>query len=424
MQVDIAYGRSGVTVELPDGRVDVVTPLETEAPANTAGLLEEVLRGPVADLAALPLEPHQSVVIAVCDHTRPQPRQVMVEALLAALPPVADNQVTILIATGTHRPSRPEELLHMLGANIMKRFAVVNHECEMSPTVDFGVVSGDVPVHINQAWVDADLRISTGFVEPHFFAGFSGGPKLVTPGLAALPTVQALHSAARIGHDRATWGIRHGNPVHDAVREAAALAPPHLAFDVVLNRHHEVVAGFAGELDAMHDAACQHAAEVAMREVGELYDIVITSNAGYPLDQNLYQAVKGMTAAVRIVKPGGLIISVAECSDGVPHGSVFAQQVGRGLDANTLLAEVHAADPPQPEQWQAQVLAGIRNRARVGIYSAGISAAEAQAAGLEVVADIGDTVRQELQSLGDDARVCVLPDGPETIPVLSEPPPS
>ncbi len=148
------------------------------------------------------------------------------------------------------------------------------------------------------------MRISTGFVEPHFFAGFSGGPKLVTPGLAALHTVKALHNAARIGSPRAVWGVIEGNPVHDAIRAAAALAPPTLSFDVLLNRQHEVSHAFAGDLDATHAEACATAREVAMQEVPHRYPVVVTSNAGFPLDQNLYQAVKGMRSAAQVVAPG------------------------------------------------------------------------------------------------------------------------
>ena len=199
---------------------------------------------------------------------------------------------------------------------------VVDHDArDRANLVDMGMV-GDVPVHLDRRWVEADVRITTGFVEPHFFAGFSGGPKMVAPGLAGLTTTLELHNARRIGDPRATWGVIEGNPVHDAVRAIAAATRVDFAVDVLLDDEQRITRAFAGEILAMHAAACAEARREAMRAVASPFDIVITTNSGYPLDQNLYQAVKGMSAAAEIVRPGGTIICAAECRDGLPdHGS-------------------------------------------------------------------------------------------------------
>src|SRR6185436_17258321 len=168
-----------------------------------------------------------------------------------------------------------------------------------------GTTATGVDVRLNREWLAADVRITTGFVEPHFFAGFSGGPKMVAPGLAGLATVLTLHDAARIGSPNATWGITYGNPIHDDVREIARMVGVHFAVDVTLNREQKITAAFAGELFAEHAAACARVKDTAMRGVPRPFDVVLTTNSGYPLDQNLYQAVKGMSAAAKIVKPGG-----------------------------------------------------------------------------------------------------------------------
>jgi nickel-dependent lactate racemase len=267
--------------------------------------------------------------------------------------------------------------------------------------------------------VEADLRITTGFVEPHFFAGFSGGPKLVTPGLAGLETVLVLHDAARIGDPRATWAVTHGNPVHDDIRAAAAAAPPQFSFDVILNREQRVIEAFGGEMEAMHAAACVAARHHAMAEVAAPFDVVVTSNSGFPLDQNLYQAVKGMSAAAKVVKDGGLIVCAAECRDGFPgHGSYRELLASRASPAE-LTAAIAAAPKVIPDQWQVQIQAAIQARATVVMYTDHLSDEELHEAHLGRTRDIAATVAAALDRAGPAATVCALPEGPQTIPHLA-----
>ena len=255
----------------------------------------------------------------------------MLRAILDELPFVEPKDVTILIATGTHRTNTPEELDRMLGPDIVARYRVVNHDARNAASLArVGRTATGVDVLLNREFLQADVRITTGFVEPHFFAGFSGGPKLVAPGLAGIDTVLTLHDAPRIGHPNATWGITQGNPIRDDVREISRMVGVHLALDVTLNRDQQITAAFGGTLLAEHAAACAHARATAMQRVAAPFDVVLTSNSGYPLDQNLYQAVKGMSAAAKVVKPGGTIICAAECRDGLPaHGSFGEVQIGR-----------------------------------------------------------------------------------------------
>ena len=238
----------------------------------------------------------QKIAISVCDITRAQPRREMLEAIFAELPQANLADVTVLIATGTHRVNTPAELERMLGREIVSRCRVVNHNSRDASVLSFvGTTSTGVPVYLNREWLQADVRITTGFVEPHFFAGFSGGPKMVAPGLAALETVMTLHDAKRIGHPNATWGITEGNPIHDDVREISQMLPVTFSIDVTLNRDQKITKVFAGDLLQEHRQACAYARDTAMRSVPSPFDVVLTSNSGYPLDQNLYQAVKGMS---------------------------------------------------------------------------------------------------------------------------------
>jgi nickel-dependent lactate racemase len=281
-----------------------------------------------------------------------------------------------------------------------------------------GELGRGVPVWLNREWAEADVRITTGFVEPHFFAGFSGGPKLVAPGLAGLETVLTLHDAARIGSPEATWGVREGNPVHDDVRAIASRTGVDFAFDVILNREQEIVAAFAGEMSAMHDVACEAAQSIAMIGLDEPFDVVLTTNSGYPLDQNLYQAVKGMSAAEKVVKEDGVIVCAAECRDGLPDGGEYARMLGSASSIRELRRSIEGGGRTEPDQWQVQIQARVQERARVAVYSDFLSEMDLHTAHLEKTEDVGETVREALEAASPDSRLCVLPEGPQTVPYL------
>ena len=271
MEVWLAYGEEGLRVELPEERTTVVQPVHAQAAADPMATLHTAMREPVAGAPLREIaKPGQTVAISMCDGTRPQPRHLMIPAVLEELDGIIDlDDVTILVATGTHRGNTEQELRRMLGDEVYDSVRVVNHDARDPSTLTWMGEHGDgVPVWLNTEWVQADLRITTGFVEPHFFAGFSGGPKLVTPGLAALDTVLTLHDASRIGHPNAIWGIIEGNPVHDDIRAVVdAVGDVHFALDVTLNREQQIVRAFGGELSPMHRAACEAARGTAMQEV-------------------------------------------------------------------------------------------------------------------------------------------------------------
>lgn len=424
LSVRLAYGETGLEVELPAAATTVVEPHYEPAAADPAAVLRTALREPVAGppLRAL-ARPGQRVAISLCDATRPQPRDLMIPAVLAELDGVIPlEDVTLLIATGTHRGNTDAELRAMLGDELVDTVRIVNHDArDTSSLVWCGTYGDGVPVWLNRDWVEADLRITTGFVEPHFFAGFSGGPKLVAPGLAGLETVLTLHDAARIGSPLATWGRCEGNPVHDDIRAVAAATGVDFAFDVILDGAKRVVAAFGGELFAMHAAARRRAREIAMCPVPDRFDVVVTTNSGFPLDQNLYQAVKGMSAAATVVRPGGLVVCAAECRDGFPDHGSFREVLASAPSPAGLLADIESRPTTVPDQWQVQVQAKIQARARVGVHSGYLSDADLRSAHLIPVPDIAAAVADALAAAGPAATVCVLPEGPQTIPyVISE----
>jgi len=420
--VRLAYGQTGLIIEVDPACTTVVTPVHHGGTADVAATLRRALQHPVAGPPLRDVvRPGQRIAVSLCDLTRPQPREAMVRALLAELEGVSGrDDFTLLVATGTHRGNTDAELRVMLGDELVDTMRIINHDARDPSMLTWrGEFGNGVPVWLNRHWVEADVRITTGFVEPHFFAGFSGGPKLVAPGLAGLDTVLTLHDAGRIGSDRATWAICEGNPVHDDVRAIAAGTGVDFAFDVVLNAEQQVVSAFGGEILAMHAAARDEVRAISMRPVDRLFDVVVTSNSGYPLDQNLYQAVKGMSAAATIVKPGGLIICAAECREGFPDHGSFREGLVSAETPQALLDSIAAREQTVPDQWQVQVLARVLMHARVGVYSDYLDDATLRSAHLFSVPDISAAIAAELAAVGPDAGVCVLPEGPQTIPYVA-----
>jgi nickel-dependent lactate racemase len=412
MRVDLAYGVEGRTVEVPDDAT-VILPTELAGLADQQGAVRQALAHPLSgpSLAAL-ADATARVAVVFPDLTRPMPNRTVLPPLLRALEEygIPDANITLLCATGTHRLATPGEMEELVGPEIMARYEIVDHSADSADHVKVGEVDG-TPVLLQREYVDADLRIITGFVEPHFFAGFSGGPKAVCPGLAATETILEAHHPRRIADAGATFITRLGNPVHDFVRAAVALAPPQLSIDVAINQTRQITAVFAGPLAAVHDAACAFVEASAVQRVAAPFDVVVSTNSGYPLDRNLYQAVKGMAAAERIVRPGGIIVMVAACSDGIPGDGAFAKVLASARTPGDLVD----ADGPELDRWQAQVLGRVLQRARVWLYSDGLSDQMTAEAQLVPVHDLRTVVGEALAALGGTGTVAVLPEGPQTV---------
>jgi nickel-dependent lactate racemase len=419
MRVELAYGRNGTSVEVPED-AEVVVPVDEVGLADEAAGITEALRRPLRgpSLYELVAGAHR-VAVVFPDLTRPMPNRTVLPPLLQELAEagVPTSAVTLLCATGTHRQATSEEMAELVGVDIAADHTIVDHDAtDEGAHRQVGTVDG-TPILLQREYVEADVRIVTGFVEPHFFAGFSGGPKAVCPGLAAVSTILEAHHPRRIADARATFVTRADNPVHEFVRAATALAPPNLSVDVAINRARQVTAAFAGPLPDGHDAACAHVQRSAMREVDAPFDLVVSTNSGFPLDRNLYQAVKGMAAAERIVRRGGIIVMAAACEDGIPGDGAFARILAQADTPDDL---IRASGAPELDRWQAQVLGRVLACAEVLLHADGLNDRSFPARLLRAAPDLNATVAAAVARLGPGARVAVLPEGPLTVATVRD----
>jgi lactate racemase len=421
MKVSLAYGQGEIEVELPDNTT-VVRPRPQPGLSDERAALLTALDAPIGcEPLQRWLKPGAKICIIFPDITRAMPNIRVLTWLLEYLHGhgVIDEQIVLLNSTGTHRPNTPGELEQMLGAAITQRYRVENHFCERYEEMDqFGTTRTGAPALINRHASRADVRILTGFIEPHFFAGFSGGPKALMPGVAGLKTIISNHGAANIGSPKATFGINEGNPIWDEMLEISLRVGPSFLLNVSLNEEKHITGWFAGDLVQAHRQGRDFVRESAMSPVDAPFDVVVTTNSGYPLDMNLYQGVKGMSAGAVIIKPGGTIILAAECREGMPIGSPCDKLLRTAQTPAELLTKIASPGFEWPEQWQAHIQTLIQSRARVLLHSE-MSDDLVRAALLEPCADIAATVRAEIARLGPGARVAVLPWGPLTIPYIA-----
>lgn len=421
MRVDLAYGRTGLAVDLPE-TTDIVSARFVPGLADEAAAIRQALRRPIgsAPLAAK-VKPGDKVVIAHSDITRATPNDRLLPVLLAELEAagVAREDITLLNALGTHRRQTEAELRLMLGDAVVDAYRCLQHNAfDEADLVSLGQTSFGYPVRVNRCFMEADIRLLTGFIEPHFFAGFSGGPKGVLPALAGAESVLTNHGRDMIAHPKATWGITEGNPIWEEMREVALRTTPAFLLNVTLNNRREITGVFAGEMLAAHAAGCAFVRENAMTRVAAPYDVVITTNSGYPLDQNLYQAVKGMSAANQIVRPGGAIIIAAECADGLPDHGRYADLLAEAGSPQGVLEMLARPGFNAQDQWQVQIQAMIQLRAEVYVYSDGLAGEQIRRALFTPCRNIEQTVTHLQEQYGPQARLCVIPDGPQTIAYL------
>ncbi len=415
----LQYGRGQLAVEVPDSAT-IIEPQHLDGFDDEKAAFEEALRQPIGDVRPLRerVKPSDRVAIVISDITRPTPNHKLVPWLLEELAHVPDEQFVIINGTGTHRDQTPEELEQMLGADVVRRVRVINHHCQVKEElVHVGRSSFGCDVYLNKDYVEADFRIVTGFIEPHFFAGFSGGPKGIMPGIAGIETILTFHNARMIGDPLATWGNMTGNPLQQMAAEVNRMCKPEFMLNVTLNKDKAITSVFAGELFEAHAAGCAFVKEHAMVAVDARYDVVITSNSGYPLDQNLYQAVKGMSAAHKIVKQGGAIICAAECSDGLPNHGNYAEILQLRKTPQEILELINSGSFQMFDQWQVQKQAVVQVWADVYVHSS-LPDEDVSKAMFTPVPDIDELLAQLKGRYGEEMRVAVLPLGPLTIPYV------
>ena len=425
--VRISYGEHGYAfpLDIPGLIPEVFLPANPPALENQEEAFKRAVRNPIGslplvDVAAKAMETPRNegrppkVVIAVADHTRPVPDHLLIPWIAAELG-IPDECVTILIGTGTHRGSTRDELRKMLGS-AADRFTVVNHDCQDANSLVFvGNSSCGGECWMNKRWVEADLRLTTGFIEPHFYAGFSGGSKALIPGVAGLQTVRHFHRASLIEHPNATWARIFDNPLQQLTREMAALAPPNFIVNVTLNHSKAITGIFAGNLTAAHNAGCEAALEEATVQVPRRYPLVVTTNSGFPLDQNFYQTVKGISAAARIVEPGGMILVFSRCNNGLPLEGEFAEILSDPISNAELHAKILTTKTTRHDQWQVQTLMQCLEKARIVLYSE-LSPEDRLRNRTEHTDDPISVIRDFVAArAGTPVAAAILPEGPLSI---------
>ncbi len=364
------------------------------------------------------------VVITHTDITRATPNHILIPAIVGYLRDagISEKRITLLNSTGTHRAQTERELGEMLGREWVRRCSCVQHDAaDPGSLAPAGTLPGGQSLYLNRAYMEADFRIVTGFIEPHFFAGFSGGPKAILPGIAGMESILHNHRAENLNTTTATWGVTKGNPVWDEMAAAARLAPPHFMVNVTLNREGGITGMFSGELFRAHEEGCRFVADNAMVEARRPCDMVITSNCGYPLDQNLYQAVKGISAAASITAPGGAIVIAAACLEGVPSHGNFGDLLCRYSCCSEVSDFLHNSDETVMDQWQVQVLSRLAEQYEIYVYSETLLREDIPTSLFTVIESIEKTVAGFLKKRGPGARIAALPDGPQTIARVKPP---
>ncbi|MDP6474474.1 MAG: nickel-dependent lactate racemase [Alphaproteobacteria bacterium] len=422
MDISLNYGKSQLSVSLPD-ELDVSVIRKPEMPLldDPVAALESAFANPAGGAALGELAAAAtSACILICDITRPVPNHVFLAPLLKALMAAGLNagDITILVATGLHRPNEGAELAELVGDPwVMENFAVANHFArDDAAHISLGRTRSGTEVGLDRRFVEADLRIATGLVEPHFMAGWSGGRKVIAPGIAHADTITAFHSARFMEHPGCDNCVLDGNPLHEEQLEIVAMLGGATALNVVIDEARRISMINFGEVVESHMAAVAHMRAYAEIPVAERFPTVVTSAAGYPLDKTYYQTVKGMVGALDILQPGGSLVIASACSEGMGSAEYVASQrrlieIGGERFLEGIKAKSHAA----VDEWQTEMLLKPLRAGRVGLYTDGLSEADFALTGVEPVASVAEAVAEAAAAAGD-RRIAVIPEGPYVVP--------
>ncbi len=423
MRIKLDYGRTGLEVDLPEGKV--LSPLQIRpAPpiAEPEKAIEAAMRNPIGTppLAEL-AKGRKNACIVICDVTRPVPNQWILPPMVRILEEagIARQDIMILIATGLHRPNVGAELEEMVGSFIYENYRIENHDGKILEEHTYlGTTPNGVPAYIDSRYVNADLKITTGLIEPHLMAGYSGGRKVICPGIAALETVKVWHGPKFLEHPKADCGFIDGNPVHEENTRIAKLAGCDFIVNVCLDGARQVTWVGAGHMEKAWLEGVRFVENVVRVPVPEAMDVVITSCAGYPLDTTWYQAIKGLTGALPIVKQGGTIILAASLSQGIGSPE-FQHLIHDNPDLNQFLQRIMGKDYFVMDQWQLEEFVKVFKRCKVKVVTEGLSAETLRICHVEPARSVEQALADSLAEYGPDAKVAVIPKGPYVLPYVS-----
>jgi nickel-dependent lactate racemase len=423
VRITLDYGRTGLEVNLPPERVVGPLAIRPAAPLpDPEAAIAEVLRRPIgsrplADVA----RGRKNACVLVCDITRPVPNRLILPPLLRTLEAegIRRQDILLLVATGLHRPNQGAELEEMLGPEVANTYRVENHHGKVLDEHDYlGETPSGVPVWLDRRYVRADLKITTGLIEPHLMAGYSGGRKVICPGIAALETVKVWHGPRFLEHPNADCGIVAGNPVHEENTRIAQMAGCDFIVNVCLDGQRRITWVGAGDMIRAWEEGVRFVEGVVKVPVPEPCDVVVTSCAGYPLDTTWYQAVKGLTGALPIVKRGGTIVLAASLTEGVGSPE-FQQIIADNPDLKVFKQRILGKDYFRMDQWQLEELAKVVERCKVKVVSHGLPAETLRRCYVEPAATVEQAVADSLAEYGPAARVAVIPKGPYVLPYVA-----
>jgi nickel-dependent lactate racemase len=420
MKVTLKYGKEGIPLEIEEtpGFIGIIKPSDPEPIKNPMAKIEESLRKPIESKTLAEIaRGKKSACILISDITRPVPNPMILPSILAVVETegVPCSGIIILIATGIHRPSTEEERIRLVGPVIAKKYRILDHHSErMEDMVEVGKIGGRVPALINRFYLEADLKILTGFIEPHMWAGYSGGRKAILPGISSIETLQFMHGAEMIAHPKTKYGELNGNPFHEAGLEVMEKSGADFIVNVTLNTSKEITGVFSGHPVKAHLKGCYFLAQHCIHELDTPLDFIVTTNSGAPLDCNLYQTVKGITGAAPVVKPNGDILIASRCIEGV--GSPEYKRILEMVDSpRCFLDRIMRGDFFIPDQWCAQETYQVLVEKNVWVYTEGISGEELERYHFRPIKNIEEGIQSLLAKYGHEARWAIVPDGPMLI---------
>lgn len=416
MQVDMKYGQGTVAIEIPEKNlVGVLETTQSVPLANEDSAVREAISSPIGSLSLKEVAfGRESACIVISDITRPVPNQVLLPPILETLEMagVSRDKITILIATGIHRPNEGKELEEMVGRSIMDTYRIVNHFSQKPDTHKYlGETHKGTPVFIDKTYVSADLKIITGLIEPHLMAGYSGGRKAVCPGLASIETMKVMHGPELMEHPKSAVGILDGNPFHLEATEIAQMAGVDFNLNVSIDKDRNITGVFAGDLVKSHLVGTQFVEKQAKVTLPSPVDAVIVSSAGYPLDTTFYQAIKGLLTAVEIVKQGGSILLVAACSEGI-GSKPFTDLLFKTDDLTSFVQGLYNPANFVIDQWQLEELAKVARKADIYFYTEGIPYQQVAKLFVHPLRTPQEGIEDILKRYGDNAHIAAIPEGP------------
>lgn len=425
MEVTLKYGYKGLKINIPETKnfKGVIYPKEAPVLERVNESIYNALNNPISSKPLKEIaKGRKDACIVISDITRPVPNKIILPPILNTIEEAGIDRkdITILIATGIHRPNEGDELIRLVGEEIAKNYRIINHFSKNDEDMEFvGNIGGNVPVYVNKNYLKADLKILTGFIEPHMWAGYSGGRKSILPGISSIKTLEYMHGPEMIAHPKTRYGILEGNPFHEVGLEIMKKTGADFILNVTLNTKKEITGVFAGDSVNAHLEGCKFLSNYCVREIDAPLDFAVTTNSGAPLDCNLYQSVKGMAGVSPVMKEGGIILIATECFEGL--GSKEYIEVMEMVDSpESFIKRLMKNEFFIPDQWGAQETYQIMMKNPVWIYSTGIDRELLKKYHFNPIDSVESAIYELLKKFGEDASWAIVPDGPMVILKLKD----